>query len=121
MLDGFGANRALFQSSGAATLFYAGAFLSGAPSVSTKSIICLVVAPASAASIFINARTAQVTGDAGAQAFTGLTIGSDIDGASNAMDGKFAELIVYPGALSLSNRAKNWDYLAAKYGVTVGA
>lgn len=99
---------------------YAGTTLAGGTPSSSPRILAAVFNGASS-SLFISAKTAVATGNAGATGLTGFTAGAAGDSVSNTLNGKIAEIIIYSGALSAAQIAQVLTYLGARYAIAIGA
>lgn len=112
---------ALYDSTaGSGVTIYAGAAIAAAVASTDPKITCCVFNGASS-TILVNQKTAQATGNAGANGLTGTSIGNYAAGGSFGNNGPVAEVIVYSGALSASDIDRVMDYLGARYGITIGA
>lgn len=84
----------------------------------TKTVMWTIINGGSS-SLGHNAVTADVSGAAGAGAFTGLLLGTE-NGLSSYLTGKIAEVIICTTSHSSTTRTKVLNYLGARYGVSIG-
>ena len=90
--------------------------------VSTQGIpsCCTAIFQASPnASIAVNTKTPQATGNVGTNGATGFTIGNWA-GQSQSLHGQIARMLVWNRALSATDIGKLAPYITSTYGVTIG-
>lgn len=107
-----------FTANGAA-IFAGNAFQSSFVQTASPSFMCGIFNGASS-SLAVNARTAAVTGNAGASAEPDLIMGN-VQGLGSPLQGPIAEIALYTGVLSAGNIDKFATYVTATYGIAVGA
>jgi hypothetical protein len=118
LFDGQTINTMIFRidSATGVTTLYAGAVLQHTAIVEDTWTILTAVVNGASSKIFVSGGT-PASGDAGAQTFTGLTVGRD--GTSTAFwAGDIAEIILYDTSLSNANLNNVGTYLATKYALT---
>jgi hypothetical protein len=109
-----GANRhAIFYDSALLSMF-AGAQIDAAGITPTDWSV-LTARFNTAASNFRHNGVSKVTGDPGANALTGLTVGNRNGGGANALNGDIAEIIVAAGAASAATVSAVESYLNTKW------
>jgi hypothetical protein len=95
----------------------AGTTIQGGTADNKAHVWCGVFNGASSALYVDNSQTAVVTGNPGAAALTGLSIGSTA--GDNSINGEIAEVVIYSGALSAPARQAVFQYLGQRYGIAV--
>lgn len=121
--DGIGAtNRQEILKSGAPAHYKAGAttLLDTGKAVSTPPNIFIALLSGTQSSVFVNARTAAVNGDAGTKGIDGLTVGADRSGA-NSLTGSIAEVAIFRNVLTPRARAMLLAYASQRYGIVIGS
>jgi hypothetical protein len=101
----------------ALTPIFAGTQLTASKNMVVPTVLCGVFNGASSA-IYMNSTTASVTGAAGAQALTKLTVGATYN-LAGLLSGKVAAIVAYSGAHDSATRASILAALGAYYGITV--
>lgn len=92
---------------------------SGSDNTLNKLVVYCVVFNGASSALYDTAKTAVASGSSGANGSTGLRIGLS-GGASSGLQGEFAELEAYVGAMNTTDRATIFGYLGTKWGVTIG-
>lgn len=110
----------LIQSFGGGFSARAPTNLGGFDNTLNEQVVWCTVYNGASSSVFKNQKTANVTGNIGANGSTGLIVGLAAGGASGHA-GDMAEVIVYSGALSVGDRSSLFDYLGLRYGIAIGA
>lgn len=90
----------------------------GAPQANQTAALCGVADGASSLAFADDFATPGVTGDMGAGNLIGVTIGSNVDGAS-ALEGLVWDVLIYSGAHDAETRAKVAGYFNARYGLNI--
>ncbi len=118
-----GTSRVAFLDDAASPYLFAGSSLVGVggdmPTVTTM-VVCLVFNGVSSAAYISRYNTAAVTGDAGANALTSLTLGDKFD-LSSPFGGQIAELDAYSSAHDATARQTVMEALGGLYGVSITA
>lgn len=94
------------------------AFLSVADNSTSPRVMTYEMNGASS-KIYVSSNTAAGTGDPGSNTLAGATIGAAFDQASDALNGKVAEVLLYTSVLSAANQATVRAYLGGRYGITI--
>lgn len=90
----------------------------GSPQANQVAALCGVADGASSSAFADDFATPGVTGDMGAGNLIGVTIGSNVDGAS-ALEGLVWDVLIYSGAHDAETRAKVAGYFNDRYGLNI--
>lgn len=121
--DGFASgNRCEFGGVGAFESVFAGAStVTAAAAMSAKGVFAALVNGATS-NLYASAVTPIATGlNPGSVSVTALNLGYAFDNASDALNGKIAEFIVYNRALKSAEIFAVMSYLGSRYTITIGA
>lgn len=119
VFDGIGAGTSrhttYFNGTAAGGFLYAGAVLN-VSTIGTSWFTAAIVWNGASTTMYKNGGAAFVTGDAGSNTLTGITIGARYDGLE-PWTGDIAEVIVYTAQLTNSNINDVGNYLGTKYAI----
>lgn len=99
---------------------YAGSTLESTTGLVQTPLVIGAEYNGASSAVYVNAITAQATGNTGADTIPGITLGSSFS-AADFFNGKIAEVIVYNKILAAADRAKVLKYLGSRYAITIGA
>lgn len=111
-----GGRMAILSSTNKWSMFAGTAILEGTTASSTRSVACAVFNGASSALYVTDPNTAQVTGNPGTNGFARLGILDTWDGMGGGTE-ELAELIIYSGAHTATQRSQVMSYMRARYGL----
>ena len=121
-VDGQGATQrmAIYNHSSATQLSaYAGTDLAPTGLVDGSPMAIGAVFNGASSAVYVNAKTAKITGQAGNNVITGIVVGADLT-AANLLNGKCCELIYYSRALLQTEITQLLTYLTQRYSITLG-
>lgn len=121
-VDGQGATQrmAIYNHSSATGLSaYAGTDLAPTGLVDGSPMAIGAVFNGASSSVYVNAKTAKITGQAGNNVITGIVVGADLT-AANLLNGKICEVIYYSRSLLQTEINSILTYFNTRYQIIIG-
>ncbi len=87
-------------------------------SINTSAHVAAVLFNGASSQLWVD-NVSKVSGNAGANTLTGLTLGTAFDATSLPFPGLIAEVLIYNAAHSTQQRVNVQNYLAGKYGIVM--